>query len=107
MFFVRYQAARGIPVDGNLRIPTRGKRVLPSVCDVQRIRCDIEICLRIILFHCVGDIFVAKPQVEGEFLSHLEIILNVIELAGLLKGIIYKRRQDGAVEGSEQQIGRS
>src|SRR6266849_6862830 len=73
--------------------------------DVQRFRGEVEICFGIVLLHRKAHIIVPKSQVEGELFRHFEIILDVIKLAGLLKGVVDEGRQDRSIQGPQQEVG--
>src|SRR5260370_4493917 len=74
VFLVRHQTPRCVAIDGNLRVPVRRQWILAPMCDVERIRRDVEARLSVVLLHGVCDEVVPKAEIEGEFLGHFEIV---------------------------------
>ena len=72
-----------------IRIATK---ILSFVQCFNSVRVEVETRLGVILFHRMGDEFIAKSQIEGQLPAHFEIILHVPEHSGLLENIV----DDGA-----------
>src|SRR5271169_1002027 len=108
IFLVGYQTGGRTPTDRYLREETRRQRVLPVPRDLQRIGIYIEIRLRAVPFFRVLDELVTQPKIQSQLLAYLEVILDVVELARLLKLIVDERGDLRAARHcAEQEIGRA
>src|SRR5260370_41904694 len=75
--------------------------------DGERICRDVEARLSVVLLHGVCEEVVQKAEIEGEFLGHFEIVLNVVKLAGLLEGVVNEGRKDRSIQRPQQEVSRS